>query len=720
MTKFIFSKKGVDESDIEEVPLNNPVNSNDVEHLELRPKKKRKLPFVLLLTFLTIIFIVAGLGLIFVVTPAQRVSNSANVIEEQLVNLLKDFEDKDLSNIDSYFENINNELDTIDGELSKFDFLSTLELTSGYYNNFKVAKKSIRKTQDLVDKTLPDFKEILALSGFKVDTEGLIEVKDSDEKDGALTLILREMTRYLKLYNDIEPDIIDILDDFKDIDPQYLPNVGGYDLKGGYDSLINLSEEFPKTSEKVVSFLENLPKLVGSNEEASYLLILQNETEMRSSGGLLTAYGHMSLKDGEFGDDIFLSDMWNMQYDLWEVGFPMPYLNIYGQLLLMELGCGAAELRVQDAGIYPDLNVTSNMVEDYYDIVKPYFPDKYPEYDYIFTLNLTFATNLIKLIQPLEVEGYGEVDAEGLYDFIKGETDKNIPDDIRKDIIKVIANASKEKFLELPLEKLPEVLSVIIKSFQSRDIAINSTKDPEIQEYLDTYGMSGRIDKKFEGDYFQLSEAQNCALKLNKFIRDEVTQNVYINDNGGISRDVNVKWLQTKVYEDGLEKQYSPSLAFSYRAWVRVIAPSGVLEFDSDGYQKSGYVGYFPQYYHDSIMQKQVSDNVIQFDHRRFSESDPVFRDDLNVSYSLPDSINYNENGNKYELLIQKHPGKSWGEKYVFNIHYKGDTYSVDFVLDRDKVLQFKSGVITVRDYDNSLDWIVDLVSKIPISELAK
>ncbi len=726
MTKFIFSKKGVPIDTIEEVTIDpNEINNNlevkkdDVEHIELREKRKLKLPLVIFLIVVSLILVVAGLALVFVITPAQRISNSFNIIEEQGVNLLKDFEDKDLSNIDGYFNTINSELDNVDQELSKFDFLATLDATKGYYNNFKVAKQTIRKLQDLTSNTLPEFKEVLALSGFKVDSEGLIEVRDSDEKDGALTLILKEMTRYLKLYNDIEPDIIDILDDFKDLDPNYLPDVGGYNLKASYESLINVSEEFPKTSKKVVDFLKNLPDLVGSNKESRYLLILQNETEMRSSGGLLTAYGYMSLKDGEFGDDIFLSDMWNMQYDLWDVGLPMPYLNIYGQLTLMNLGCGAAELRVQDAGIYPDLHLTSTMVKDYYDIVQPYFPEKYPEYDYVLTLNLTFATNLIKLIQPLEVEGYGEVDAEGLYDFIKGETDKNIPDDIRKDIIKIIANSAKEKFLDLPLEKLPDVLATVIKSFQSRDIAINSLENSEMQAYLDEYGMSGRVVKDFEGDYFHLNEAQNCSLKLNKFIRDEVTQDVYINDDGSIDKNVYIKWLQTKVYEDGLDKQYSPTLAFSYRAWVRIMAPTGVLSFDSDGYQKSGYVGYFPEYYHDSLMDKQVSDNIIQFDHRRFQESDPILRDDLSVSYTLPSTINYNTDG-KYKLLIQKHAGKSWGEKYEIKIHYKGETYSLNFVLDRDKVLEFKSGVITLSNYDTSMDWIIDLASKIPIDELAK
>ncbi len=692
------------------VNVDNPIVSD-------KSKKKKKILRIFVLLIIAILLIVGGLGYFFVVVPAQRILGYVDDIKANGASILNDFNGKDLSNIDSYFNNIETDLNNIDGELSRYDFLASMDATKGYYENFQVARGILHKTSNVIQTTLPDLKDVLKLTGFKVDQNEVIPKKG--EEEGAVTLILQQLPSYLKLYNNIEPQIEDILKDVKKIDLNYVPNIAGYNLKDSIQSSYDFIDEFPTISAQTTNFLKYVPDLVGANKPAKYLLILQNETEMRSSGGLLTAYGFMNIDKGTLGEDIFLTDMWNFQYDLWGVGRPMPYSNIYGQNVLMNLGCGGTELRVQDAGIYPDLHQIGSMLVDYYNIVQPVYPDKYPEYDYILFLDETFATNLINLIQPLEVEGYGTVTAENLYDFIKGETDQNLPNDQRKEIIKDIANAAKKKFFNLPVEKFPDILSTIIQSFQRRDLAIEAPFSADTQKYLDTYGMSGRFATDYSGgDYFHMNEAQNCSLKLNKWIRDEVTQNVTIQDNGNINDAVNVKWLQTKVYEPGLEKQYSPSTSFSYRAWVRFMTPVGTTNFNSDGYTASGYVGYYPQEYYDSIMNKEVSDNIVQFDHRRFQESDPILRQEMNVSYDLPDSINY-KSDKKYTLLIQKHPGKSWGEKYTININQGGQQYSIDFVLDRDKVLTYKNGIISVDNYDKSLDWLTGLVNSIPWDKLS-
>ncbi len=713
-------------------PTNNPSEPNQqtnlVENSNNKPivnkpyKKKKKLWLTILLSLFLLILLLGGLAVYFVVIPAQRVTAAINNIKSEALAFGSEFETKNISNLPNHVQNIQSEIDKIDQEIDKYDFLSTLDATKGYYNNFKIAKKILRKSSDLLNKTLPELSDVLEASGFTTTAENtIVEAVEPTEEKSAFNLVLKNMPQYLALYKSIEPEIIDILDDIKDIDPQYVPEVGDYNLKDNLDSLNNASQEFPVLSTKVLDFLEQLPKLVGSNEESHYLLILQNETEMRSSGGLLTSFGHMSFKEGEFGDDIFLANMWDLEnYLLYTLGIDSTrygYNNIYGQLALMNLNCGAYHLRAQDSGIYPDLTVTMKMLSDYYNTAKKYDPKTFPEYDYILILNNAFATNLISLIEPLEVEGFGTVTADELYDFIKGESDKNVPESERKQIIEDIANAAKEKFLDLPVEKLPQAINIIIRAFQAKDLALNAPTDQALQSYFDKYGMSGKIENNFDGDYFHLNEAQNCSLKLNKFIRDSVEQNIYIADSGDISKEVKVTWIQPKVFEPGLEKQYSPSYNFSYRAWVRVFAPEGSTSFVSDGFKQSGYVGYTPVVYFDKKMDKQVSDNVIQFDHRRFKEEDPVFRKDLTVSYRLPASINYVADGN-YKLLIQKHPGKSWGEQYKINIHDESEIYTIEFILDRDKVLTYDNGIVSVENYDTSLDWIVDLSGKIPLESI--
>jgi len=336
-------------------------------------------------------------------------------------------------------------------------------------------------------------------------------------------------------------------------------------------------------------------------------------------------------------------------------------------------------------------------------------------------LNFTFAQNLLGLVQPLNVDPFGEVTADNLFSFIKAETDDPKYHGFNKDrkqILQEIGDAAKKKLFDLPLNEMPKVINTMISSFQAKDIALSSPNS-EVQTFLDQYGMSARTVKDYTGDYFQFNEAQNCALKLNKWVRDSVYNQVDISDSGSINRTTWVTWTQPKIYDDSLGGQYSDSLQFSYRAWVRFFFPNGTTNIESDGYSRSGYLYYYPQEYYDDVMDKETSDNIVWFDHRRFTDADPIEKQQMNINYSLPDSVNYLKDG-KYTLIIQKHPGKSWGEENEVLINFNGQKYDVKFTLDRDKILTFKDGIITLDNYDKKLDWVNDLVSRIPWDNIKK
>jgi len=677
-------------------------------------------------------FLLSFLGVsayFYIITPILNIRESVYEIESIAIETTSDLEDKDISNLDENIGRINREIESINNEIDGLAFLKSTSLTKGYYENLQIVSGIAEDSNELIKRSVPRLKNVLVSSGFKVNDERV--VKQTDDDEGALTLVMSELPLYIDLYEDIEPDLLSIFDQINSINRSYLPTVPGVNLSKNLAEFEDFTKTYPKKSDQVIQFLEYVPDLIGSDEPANYLLILQNETEMRSSGGLLTAFGSMTLENGEFDESIQLEDTWNLELYLNSIGVSTGNVNIYGQLAMMLDGCGAVSMRAQDSGIYPDLNWTMNKFAEYYDLARFYNPNDYPEYDHILIINNAFAENLLNLIQPLEVEGFGEVTAENFFDLIKTETDRSdlVFDPERKAIVGDIANVAKERFSELPITEFPKVLDLFVDSVYARDLAIASTNE-DIQEYLDRYALSGRMFQEFEGDYFHLNEAQNCSLKLNKWVRNTVNHNININDDGSIQKNISVDWEQPKIYEPGLDAQYSQSISFSYRAWVRLFTPADVLdeniyvnEFESNGLLASGYLGYFPVEYFDEVSNKAVSDNIIQFDHRRFSEDDPIPTQNLTVNYRLPDSLNFIANGESYDLFLQKHPGKSWGEKHTFNINYKGQTYTTDLTLDQDKVLTFNVdangiGSFSISDYENRLDWLPELIEGIPFEEL--
>ncbi|MEO6728642.1 MAG: DUF4012 domain-containing protein [Candidatus Dojkabacteria bacterium] len=692
-------------------------------------KKLKKLAWSFLFVFVFLGVIITGLLIYFVLIPAQRILGYVDSMQTSVVSLLGDFDKKDLSNIDSYFKNIETNLNNIDGELTRYEFLQNWDQTKGYYDNFQIGRTILAKADALTQKSLPKLKNALSSTGFKVNaTDPTPQVADANglypdgtKAPSTLNLVLKELPLYLNLYTEIEPDIKDIMADFKRINIDYVPNVGGTDLKAKITQVNSFIDEYPALSDQTLGFLKGIPELIGSNQEKSYLIILQNEVELRGSGGIITAFGTAKIKDGEFVNGISLEDSWNLQLYLWTLGLPMPENNIGGQAYLMNAGCGSTEARAQDVAMYPDLFESMRLFREYYDLAHEYNPEGFPGYDHVVMLNFTFAQNLLGLVQPLNVDPFGEVTADNLFQFIKAETDDPKYHGFNKDrkqILQEIGDAAKKKLFDLPLDQMPKVIKTMIGSFQAKDIALSSPNS-EVQAFFDSYGMSARTAKDYTGDYFEFNEAQNCALKLNKWVRDSVYNQVDISDNGSINRTTWVTWTQPKIYDDSLGGQYSDSLQFAYRAWVRFFLPNGTTNIESDGYSRSGYLYYYPQEYYDEVVDKETTDNIIWFDHRRFSDADPIEKQQINVNYSLPDSINYLNDG-KYSLIVQKHPGKSWGEENEVVINFNGQKYSVKFTLDRDKILTFKNGIITVDNYDKKLDWVNNLVEKIPWGDIKK
>ncbi|MCA9380672.1 DUF4012 domain-containing protein, partial [Candidatus Dojkabacteria bacterium] len=201
----------------------------------------------------------------------------------------------------------------------------------------------------------------------------------------ASSLVLAELPSYINLYEKMEPDILEIFDELSKIDTKYVPNVAGYNLRDSVASFQSFAKDYPKISSQSIEFLKFMPELVGSNDgPTDYLIILQNESEMRASGGLLTAFGHMELENGEFNGDISFSDMWNLEnFVSYTLGVDTGNRNIYGQRYLMNNGCGSDYLRAQDSGIYPDLYWTMNKFRDYYDVANKYDKEDFPDYDHI-------------------------------------------------------------------------------------------------------------------------------------------------------------------------------------------------------------------------------------------------------------------------------------------------------------------------------------------------
>jgi len=257
---------------------------------------------------------------------------------------------------------------------------------------------------------------------------------------------------------------------------------------------------------------------------------------------------------------------------------------------------------------------------------------------------------------------------------------------------------------------LPEVLTTVIKTIQHKNLAFQSI-DPTVQTYFDDMGLTARTNRDDSMDYFGLSEGQVCAYKANYYIYDNIYHDINISDNGNITNKVKVEWVNEQVLSrDPLEEYILPTSGnYLYRGWIRLIAQPGTDFTSTDGLKASRNI-YTPVEYYDKKLSKQVSDNVIWFDHRRYSANNPPKKYYLNVSYKVPEKYKYTEDSG-YTLFLEKHPGKMSETEYV-KITYKDQTYESSVAMDRDKIVTFKDGVLLIKDAPHPLDQFLELINK--------
>ncbi len=692
------------------------------------PKRKKRVWVIIIILIALFLFVYLA------VLPVLRILNFKDNISSSISQILNVIETKDGQKIDAAFTEIKSEINGLRGELGKFEFLRFIGPFYGYYQNLAAINNILELGNTILDNVNIDLKAIM------------VKTDASQDSSDNITFILKDLPMYLDLYKKIEPKVKLLFNEILKLDINYLPSVASFNLSDGVGRLKSIGNNFDEISKNALDILSNAPELLGLNEKTTYMVLLQSISEQRASGGLITAVGNLSFLNGELNSDIILEDTWTLENFLrYTVGVhagpktyeygndKRPFVNQYygfyqnfgGQRYLMSgyneitsWECGSLELRFQDAGVYPDIYESVDILKDYYELATSYDPVTYPSYDYVLVANDTFFKNIMTLIEPIEVEGIGTVTPENFYNIIKSQTD-TIVGEGRKDIIKNLANLAKEKFFNLKPSDLPKILDVFIKSFYAKDLALISPNNQTMQEFFDRFNLSGRIPKEFNGDYFQLSEAQNCALKLNNWVRDSVEHTVYINSDGTISKKVATTWIQPQVYSKKIPPfQYDTTTQKIYRAWIRYLVPKDSMDFNSDGYSKSDYLLYYPQNYFDPTINKEISDNIIAFDHRRLKEEDPIPSLTLTVEYTLPKTINF-ESNKEYVLLLQKHPGKSWeeddyaspgGEKHFINIILNGELFSTSTSLDRDKIIIFRNGEFEVVNYNTSFDWIVNTI----------
>ena len=432
------------------------------------------------------------------------------------------------------------------------------------------------------------------------------------------------------------------------------------EYKEKFNNILPVVELFSNSSEV-------LPEVFGFDKEKKYLVLFQNNMELRPGGGFIGSVGLLTVKDARVKDFEIL-DVYSLDGQLKahvEPPYPIrrhiPIVHLY----------------LRDSNFSPDFVTNAITASDIYKL------ETKKEIDGVIGIDLHFAKNIISALGPISVTDYDkEINEDNLYFVTQEEAEKDFfPGSTRKkDFLSALA-----KSVELNLKSRENIPFFLLtekmgKSLLEKHILF-AFKDQGAQSVFTANGWSGTLidNRKLEdrviNDFFGISEANLGVNKVNYFISRSISKKVIIEKNGSVSS------VATIAFKNSSKK--GSMTGRDYKNYLRLILPEGsrVNEIFIDNKKteivpaETDYLIYERQGYKapselEVDRKDEMGKSIFGFLINVPQESIKTIK----VVYSIPFSVSVDEKLTTYSLKIYKQPGI---DSYPFDLTFSAPGYKI-------------------------------------------
>jgi len=392
-------------------------------------------------------------------------------------------------------------------------------------------------------------------------------------------------------------------------------------LKTSLSALDSVSRflPIPADEKKEIEVLNTIVSTFTKNDdkEKTFLILLQNNTELRPGGGFLGQYAIVQIKNGNVVstkvEDANLLD----QRILAKVPTPYPFER------MMQL----KNWKFRDSNFSPDFPTNVEKAEYFFRLAG----GNSKQFDGVVAVNSQVFDNLFTLTGPISVPGYtGEFNSENASRRLEEIVEKayimnpSLDTQNRKAILKTMAPIILQKLLTLG--NVTKIADLFHNEMKNRNVMLNFT-DQNLQQVVASVHWDGTMPKDWAGDYLMAVDANMGALKTDFYMRREMNYDLdFTQEKPTVT--LNVKYKNTAPSGDWRTSDY--------HAYLRTYVPQGATFVSSHMVSHINTANEFGKTYFgfkvDVVMGTEVDGQII---------------------YTLPDSIT----PDNYKLLIQKQSG---------------------------------------------------------------
>lgn len=609
-------------------------------------KGKRSFPWKFVLIPIGVILVLlAVIGVMLL--PMQGVLAAARNLESAGKELGAAVKNQDLDKTKVALGNTRDKLTILSNEYKKMNTLKVVPFLGSYVTDGEHAINAGFAGLDAGDKAMEALEPNADLLGLKGKSTFV-----SGSADERLQMAVKTMRALTPKINEMAVSIDRLHKEIDAIDPARYPvKVNGIVVR---EQIVKVKDMIDNAANLFVNaqpLLVNLPALLGDPTEKRYLVLFQNDKELRSTGGFITAYAQFRLVKGkailEKADDIYALDGAKKK------NFPAPRE-------ILTFHKGVYNLNIRDSNLSPDFKVSMQKFEELYETTS-----SKEKIDGIWAVDTHVLVEALKILGPANVYGR-EFSAEtdkrcdcpkAVYELEDYSTRPvGYVREARKDIIGVLLQSVLQKALGVsPSQYWGKLFQMLISEINEKHV-LAYFHDPDAQKAAESFNMAGRIMTASETatltgyqegkgwDYLHVNNSNMAGAKSNMFVSQNITKDVTVNGDGTITTKLALDYKNPYPGSDcGLESG-GLCLNAPLRDWVRVYVPAGSKLVDNQGSQS-------PK--DNKPVSLDTYDSLGKTVFEGFLIVNPLGTAKLNLTYTSPVK---SEDG-KYHLFVQKQPG---------------------------------------------------------------
>lgn len=486
------------------------------------------------------------------------------------------------------------------------------------------------KGTELGDMVIAAIEPYAELMGFTGTPTGDLQMTTAEDR---IIFVAETVEKLSPQMDQIRTKLQEMSSEFQQINEKRYPvSLAGKQVR---EKIVTLKTTIAGATESLGQFepiVKLLPDLLGNPEPKKYLIMFQNDAELRPTGGFLTAYATMNILRGKItpgvSEDIYTLDAGFKK----KVPAPDP-IKKYLPLVY--------NWNLRDMNLSPDFKESM-------DTFTGYMKDSTvaPEFDALIAIDTEVPVRILKVLGPIGVPGFGgkfsaDIDPRCDCPQVIYELENIITRPTyeiregRKSILGPLMNSMLANMMGSPKAKWAEFFNIFTESIKEKHLLMYF-KDSNKQNAVEVLGAAGRIND-YVGDYLHINDTNFAGAKSNMFITQEVEQVVSVGSDGSLTKKLTLTYKNPRAGDNCNLEAGKLCLNGLLRDWQRIYVPKGAILKSAKGYEL------------DMTTTEDLGKTVFE----GFFTLAPQSVKKLEVEYTVPAGTISGD----YKLLIQKQPG---------------------------------------------------------------